>query len=86
VTWGFIWLMVVLKIPILMLLGIVWWAVRQGDDAPQDVPPEMARVRPHPPQLPPRKRPRGPHGDDLPLPSPPRVRSVVRGRELSHDG
>jgi len=27
-TWGFVWLMFILKIPILMLLGIVWWAIK----------------------------------------------------------
>jgi hypothetical protein len=85
-TWGFIWLMFVLKIPILMLLGIVWWAVHQTDESVDDDPPEKVRVRPHPPELPPRRRPRGPHGEDAQLPSPPRVRTVVKGRELSHDG
>src|SRR6266508_3818033 len=29
VTWGFIWLMFILKIPIVALLTIVWWAVKQ---------------------------------------------------------
>jgi hypothetical protein len=32
--WGFVWLMVVLKIPIAMLLYIVWWAVKQTDEEP----------------------------------------------------
>ena len=27
-TWGFLWLMLALKIPIIALLWIVWWAVR----------------------------------------------------------
>ena len=27
-TWGFIWMVVVLKIPIVALLWLVWWAVR----------------------------------------------------------
>jgi hypothetical protein len=85
VTWGFIWLMFVLKIPILMLLGIVWWAVRQEQDPAEDVPPETVPARPHPPERPQRKRPRGPHGEPAVLPSPPRVRTTVKGRETSRD-
>ena len=27
--WTFVYLMVFLKLPILALLGIVWWAIRQ---------------------------------------------------------
>jgi hypothetical protein len=85
VTWGFIWLMFVLKIPILMLLGIVWWAVRQTDETTDDVPPELVRARPHPPELPRHRRPRGPHGDEAILPAPPRVRTVAKGRDASRD-
>jgi hypothetical protein len=85
-TWGFIWLMFVLKIPILMLLGIVWWAVRQETDPAEDAPPpETVRARPHPPELPRRTRPRGPHGDSAALPSPPRVRTKVKGRDPARD-
>ena len=36
-TWGFIWLMLVLKLPIAALLYIVWWAVHQ--DTEPDVGP-----------------------------------------------
>ena len=32
--WGFVWLMLVLKIPIAMLLYIVWWAIKQTDEEP----------------------------------------------------
>jgi hypothetical protein len=85
VTWGFIWLMFVLKIPILMLLGIVWWAVKQEQDPAEDVPPQMVPARPHPPERPRRKRPRGPHGDAAVLPSPPRVRTPAQARETSRD-
>ena len=78
--WGFIWLMFVLKIPIFMLLGLVWYASR-----PPEVPEDPAgeggsHDRPQPPRRP-RHRPRGPHGDPAPLPGPPRVRTpVVRAR------
>jgi len=76
-TWGFIWLMLILKIPIFMLFGIVWWAVRKTGDEP--APPEEVKVRPqpHPPSRARRpRRPRSPHGDPMPLP-PPRVRRVT---------
>ena len=87
-TWGFLWLMFALKIPIVMLLGIVWWAVRQEVDPSEGLPPETEKVpeRPHPPELPRRTRPRGPHGSDVALPSPPRVRTPAVGREPSRDG
>ncbi len=86
-TWGFIWLMFVLKIPILMLFGIVWWAVRNtGEPAqPEAVRPEP-QPRPHPRRPRKRPRPRDPHGGPAVLPSPARNRSSwqtpVRGRPL----
>jgi hypothetical protein len=79
VTWGFLWLMFALKIPIVALLWIVWWAVRSepdtenqpgGDDGGSKYKP------PHPRRPFPRKPRRGPHGDPA-LPAPPRTRSVV---------
>jgi hypothetical protein len=33
-TWTFIWLMLLLKIPIAGILWIVWWAIHQNDDEP----------------------------------------------------
>jgi hypothetical protein len=78
--WGFVWLMLVLKIPIAMLLYIVWWAIKQSDeeslpDASGDggtkVPSPTHPRGPFP--QPPR---RGPHGDPQPAP-PARVRVVV---------
>jgi hypothetical protein len=83
-TWGFIWLMLVLKIPIAALLYLVWWAIHsdgqpeiEGNDEDGGTkvpPPEHRRPRPR------RPRPRGPHGTPAP-PSPPRVRTVVRSRD-----
>lgn len=85
--WGFVWLMFILKIPIIGLFCIVWWAVRQSEE---QAPPEPARITPHPhrrPARPPRgRRPRGPHGGQAATPSPPRVRpawqTAARGRPL----
>ena len=75
--WGFVWLMLVLKIPIAMLLYIVWWAVKQSDEEPA---PESddggSRTPPHPREPFPRAPRRGPHGDPEP-PAPARVRVVV---------
>jgi len=77
---AFIFLMFVLKAPILMLLYLVWWAIKAepvpdepridddgGSKHPHDRHPRSRRPRP------PR---RGPHGDP-PLPPPSRTRTVV---------
>ncbi|HZB75306.1 MAG TPA: hypothetical protein VE526_03700 [Solirubrobacteraceae bacterium] len=81
--WAMLYLFVGLKIPILMLGLIVWWAVRQG---PEPLEPEGGdggqRTRPHQSPSLPRPPRRGPHGDPAPLP-PPRVRKVTaRARQL----
>jgi hypothetical protein len=77
----FVWLMVILKIPIAALLTLVWWASKEP--APQD--PEPALVDPRtqhdpPPPLPRRPRPprRGPHAEPPPR-TPSRVRAHGRG-------
>ncbi len=76
----FFFIMVVLKLPIALLLYIVWWAVHAvpENEAPgvdEDggtKQPTRAHPRPHRPR-PPR---RGPHGDP-PAPPPARTRRVV---------
>ncbi|MEA2180280.1 MAG: hypothetical protein QOG77_3577 [Solirubrobacteraceae bacterium] len=77
--WAFIWLMFGLKIPIVALLLIVWWAIRsepeQTDSTEADDGGTKTRRR-HPHRPFPRRPRRGPHGDPLPLP-PPRTRAVV---------
>ena len=89
--WGFVWLMVVLKIPIAMLLWLVWWAVKQvpeegESDARDDGGLEPPPHRPRPNR--PRPGRRGPHA--MPPPAPvPRVRTgalLARGnrRERLH--
>ena len=84
-TWGFLWLMVFLKIPILMLFGIVRWAVKQTDD-PEPSETVPVRPRPHPARPRRRPRPRDPHGGPAVLPSPARSRepwqTPARGRPL----
>ena len=79
VTWGFLWLMFALKIPIIALLWIVWWAVRSAPEDEQQPRGDDGgtKYRPPHPRRPFPKRPRrGPHGDPA-LPAPPRTRSVV---------
>jgi hypothetical protein len=86
-TWGFIWLMVLLKIPIGMLLWLVWWAIKQTPEEAEQNPVRDdggTKVR-HPRRPFPRHpRTRGPHGDPLPS-APARVRTVVaRARTPEH--
>ncbi len=85
-AWTFIWLMFLLKIPVVALFLIVRWAVRQttepagGEDG--GIGPRPQPRHPHHPR---RRRPRpsrrGPHGEQ-PLPSPPRVRTFVSRKRL----
>jgi hypothetical protein len=82
VTWTFIWLMLLLKIPIVGMGWLVWWAIHRADQEPatsgdedggSKVDPHR-RLHPRPPRSP---RPRrGPHAG-APPPAPRRTRSVV---------
>jgi hypothetical protein len=77
-TWGFIWLMFILKIPIFMLFGIVRWAIKQEVEPTPGDEVRITPPRPHPHAPPRRRRPRGPHsGEPAVPPSPPRVRPVT---------
>ena len=80
--WAMLWLFVALKIPILTLGYIVWWAVHQTDDPVTGVSDDGgSKTRPHPRRRLPRPPRRGPHGDPA-VPSPPRVRTVsAKARE-----
>jgi hypothetical protein len=86
VGWTFLYLMLFLKLPILALLGIVWWAVRQEPDPFEQPSGGDGGIR-HPPRprRPSPRRPsprRGPHRAPAP-PPPPRVRSAMaRSRTL----
>jgi hypothetical protein len=80
----FIFLMVILKIPIILLFSIVWWAVHSKPE-PEAVPgedggakrPLNPRPRPrHPRPALPRHPRRGPHGAQK-VAAPLRTRTVV---------
>ena len=90
-TWTFIWLMLLLKIPIGGMLWIVWWAIHKTDEQPvvggDEDGGSKIRGPAHPraprPHRPPSLR-RGPHAGARPTP-PPRTRSVVaRARKVEH--
>jgi len=78
--WTFVYLMLILKIPIVALLLIVRWAIRATPEETEPVRADDgggAKTPPRHPRKPlPRHPRRGPHGDPLPLP-PPRSRTVV---------
>ena len=71
-----------LKIPLLALCWLVWWAIHQdGEEATPGDGDDGGTKRPHPPAPLPRAPRRGPHGEPAP-PSPPRVRiAAARARE-----
>jgi hypothetical protein len=88
-AWTFLWLFLFLKIPIVALLTIVWWAIKQK---PEEAPTEDdggIRPRHRPPIRPTSRNPRhprrrGPHGEPAPA-APARVRvTVARARRVSH--
>ena len=83
-TWTFIYLMVILKIPIALLFYIVWWAVKQTPDEVEQPSggDGGSRRLPDPGAPLPRSPRRGPHNAPAPV-APPRVRTVVaRGRRV----
>lgn len=78
--WTFVYLMVVLKIPIAALLYLVWWAIHQVPDTEPEAQggDGGSRRRVHPRGPLPRSPRRGPHAGAAPAP-PPRTRTVVTG-------
>ena len=79
-------LMIVLKVPIVAAGWIIWWAVRAEPDPLEEQSQDDGGSKqrpPHPRRPLPRGPRRGPHGDPA-LPSPPRVRSTV-ARSRTYD-
>jgi hypothetical protein len=90
-TWTFIWLMLLLKIPIGGMLWIVWWAIHKTDEQPVVGGDEDGGSKIHGSSHPRAPRPhgphaprRGPHAGARPA-APPRTRGVVaRARKVEH--
>jgi hypothetical protein len=79
--WAVFWLAVILKIPIVALLTLVWWAVRQTP-IPEAEPDDGSGGSKHGPRTRPPKPPRrGPHAGRPPA-SPDRTRVKRRGRRI----
>ena len=79
----FVWMMVVLKIPIVALLWLVWYAIQEPEPVLDDEGDKGGSDRRHRPEP---RRPRpprrgGPHAQ--PPPAPPRVRTSARARRTS---
>ena len=75
-AWELIFMMLVLKLPILYLIGVVWWAIRATPD-----PYAPAALVPANPETPPRD-PAAPcswHARRRPLHPPGRPRVAIRG-------
>lgn len=84
--WAFIWMMVVLKIPIAMLLYIVWWAIKQSEPELGTRDQDGGVRPPHGPRVPDhRPRRRGPHGSPGAGASPPRVRGGLAATRARAD-
>lgn len=86
-TWTFIWLMFILKIPIVGLFLLVRWAVREppeeasGEDG--GIGPRLQPLHPFHPRAPlPRAPRRGPHGEPA-LSAPRRVRTVTARQRVA---
>ncbi len=79
--WGFLWVMIALKIPLAMLLYIVWYAVKATPEPAGEGGGDggIGHLPGGPPQ---RRGPRrrGPHGEPT-LPAPPRTRTPATSRE-----
>jgi hypothetical protein len=79
-AWMFVWLMFILKIPIIMLFALVYWATRPPVEAGEQEPPEGGDGGPdHPRPRSPGPSRRGPHTDRPAAPQ--RVRIRVSSRE-----
>jgi hypothetical protein len=83
-TWELIWMLVILKIPVVYLCLVVWWAIRSE---PKPVEPVAVKVTAGPEPRPgwqpsrgtPRRPDRGPHGMPSRRPGP-RVARAGAGR------
>jgi hypothetical protein len=79
-----LYLFVFLKLPIVALCWLIWWAIRQEPEYEDSEDGGGGRPRPHPaPTLPHAPR-RGPHREAPPQP-PSRIRAAAGGRLPARD-
>jgi hypothetical protein len=85
VGWALFYMMVILKIPIIALLWIVWWAVKQEPEPVDGEPRERLHRGPDHPRRPRRPSPprRGPHAEAPPV-TPKRIRAHGKLIERTH--
>ena len=82
VDWpSFVWMFLVLKIPVVAALLLVWYAVKTPAPAEADSDWNGGGGSHHPRIKPPRGPRRGPHAGVAP-PAPPRVRVAAKGAPL----
>jgi hypothetical protein len=79
----FIFMMFALKIPIVALILLVWWAIKQEPEPAESSNDDGGTKVRHPRRPLPRPPRRGPHGDPMPA-SPARMRSVVAKARQTH--
>jgi hypothetical protein len=85
VGWTLFYMMVVLKIPVIALLLLVWWAVRQEPEPADGEQRELVRRGPdHPRPRRPKPSRRGPHGAEPQPSTPPRIRAKAKRIERAH--
>lgn len=70
-----LYLFVALKIPVIAACWLIWWAVHQEPEYPEDSDGGGGRPRPHPAPVLPHAPRRGPHREPAPA-APPRVRQA----------
>ena len=76
----FVWMFLVLKIPVIGALLLIWYAIQEPAPAESDADPGGGGGSHHPRLRPPRGPRRGPHVGVAP-PSPPRVRTSARAAQ-----
>jgi hypothetical protein len=79
---AFVWMFVVLKIPVVLALWLIWWAIREPEPVMADDQDDGGSDRHEPlPRNPRPPRRGGPHAN--PPPAPPRVRTPARSRDTT---
>ena len=83
--WALFYMMVILKIPIIALLTLVWWAVKEEPEPAGEEPRDELRRGPDHPRLPRHPGPprRGPHAEPPPA-TPKRIRARGKRVERTH--